>query len=216
MNKNCRSVRIRLADALESNGGYYCRDVHAALSWDVSLWNYNMHLILHHLAVEGQWFVNEAAMRLQYPLIEREVERLLEMVHPWAQETMCENLDNDDGLKMWSPVTAAKHGFDYTGDGAEKTFDVEFGLYGRGGKHLCVTEFKGRKVDRDLIDVLREVGESYHCVPNLWCRQLLAMIEEWNQCFSREAVLREYNYQLAWQIGRVLEDEWEQRFEAAA
>lgn len=68
----------------------------------------------------------------------------------WGQEDAARGILEDDGYRMlW--------------DG-EKTFHVGMGLYGRGGKHLCISEFEGRDLrmwPEDLI--VNMMGQELPC-----------------------------------------------------
>ncbi|HEX6826967.1 MAG TPA: hypothetical protein VF077_11685, partial [Nitrospiraceae bacterium] len=56
-------------------------------------------------------------------------------------------------------------------------------------------KFEGISLNqRDLIDNLLDPEEAW---PTLWVRQLLGMIEEWDLCFTQEAVDKEALYLLA-------------------
>jgi hypothetical protein len=163
------------------------------------------------------------------------------------QEDMYRGLNDDDGNRTYSPATATRHGLTYytakpaharyarrTGKEvccypASKPnwirvdpyvceyFDVTFALYGRGGKHLCVTQFEGVPLDSSdysFEDKLRASPGDDAYVPrmtNLWCRKLLAMIEEWDVCFTEKNASAEMDCLAVYRMEQRVEEEAEER-----
>lgn len=84
-------------------------------------------------------------------------------------------------------------------------FDVQFELHGRGGKHLVVESFEGVRLRGATSEHLAELieEEGHDAFSNEWCRYLLAMMEEWEQCFTSKKASDEMEYQAAWQVARV-------------
>lgn len=150
----------------------------------------------------------------------------LRRVWTWVQEDMARCITDCDSYSTYSPKTAARYGlpgshaklhsgkrYDHKHkyrDGAWShtlSFDVNFGLHGRGGKHLCVHMFEGRSLaarNSELAEAISTDDEGMYS--NVWCQKLLAMIHEWNICFSREAVNREFEYQCRYRFVSELND----------
>jgi hypothetical protein len=92
-----------------------------------------------------------------------------------------------------------------------ESYEVEFEFMGRQGKHLCVTEFEGRGLGisaDDLADNIR--NDSDGAYPNVWCQRLLAMIHEWDLCFSREAVKQEFHYQVGFHFAQRMREVYDE------
>jgi hypothetical protein len=108
---------------------------------------------------------------------------------------------------MMSPATVKQFGLHPT-----TTYDVKFSLEGRGGKHLCITHFEGHDLsDVDLVaDLLDQTAdkfnEPYHVYTNQWCRQLLAMITEWGECFTPSTASDEVNNHITHIMMQVCEE----------
>lgn len=91
---------------------------------------------------------------------------------------------------------------------ANVEFEVEFGLYGRGGKHLCVTEFEGRKLnmtsDTLADDILNSEDHGYNGYTNKWCQKLLAMMHVWEEYFTPHKASAEIEFQAAYSFSHLL------------
>lgn len=64
----------------------------------------------------------------------------------------------------------------------DTSYDVKFTCEGRGGSHVCITEFEGvdmRKFDKEQL--LDDDSSNYS---NWWCQKLLAMMHEWDICLT--------------------------------
>jgi hypothetical protein len=167
-------------------------------------------------------------------------------VWEWVREQMWEGVTGkhpDDYLRSYGAETARRYGLPfevfpkrYRRRSAEMAyhpaakpgwilvepyqplyFDVRFGLYGRGGKHLCVESFEGVDLASTSADDLADGIECYTGgdYSNRWCRNLLAMMGEWEQQFTTKVVRDEAEYQAA---GYIAQDvtEWYQKKRDAA
>lgn len=77
-------------------------------------------------------------------------------------------------------------------------FNVEFEFHGRGGKHLCPTDFEGNSLElssEDLAEAIRD-GAMDQGYSNQWCQKLLAFIHECDLMFTSKAASEEFNYML--------------------
>ena len=208
-----------LADKIEANAGYSSGyHDHFAIEYSVGLWNVDL----------GKDHIFEVACEEHGavpPLTGLEWDE--NQVYYMAQERMCQGLNDDDGQRSYSPKTAIKYGLPYhrfplkyvrkSNECAYypakkggwiledpyccEYFDVTFGLYGRGGKHLCVEEFEGHKLNRrneDLVEELRTpCAWDQGGYSNKWCVKLLAMMEEWETLFTTQNASKEMEYQVA-------------------
>jgi hypothetical protein len=86
-----------------------------------------------------------------------------------------------------------------------RAFDVEFEFVGRGGKHLVISAFEGRKLvglsAKDLAQMMRSGDGAYS---NAWCRDLLAMVHEWDLCFTPQEVESSWESAAAGMLARRL------------
>jgi hypothetical protein len=224
MANTCRKL---LADAIERNCGYSSgyHDRYA-LSWNVALdsgvpdW-------------DGR-FIPEVMERYKENFGGEPVfspEQLADFESEWDNEgnqnrvwesvrdSMAGGVTDCDTYRTWSPEVERKYSFKsdplaakmnpkktFTGKHYDYFFDVFWEFAGRCGKHLCLTEFEGLSLGLsadDLADAIRNDEGNY---PNEWCRKLLAMIEEWDKCFSHEAVRSEFRYQAAQQLNEKHEE----------
>ena len=214
-------LRQILASRLQRNGGYRRgRGEDFVLEWCVPVYGpASMPQMMKSLVDAGE-FLNEGDILIQYPDVNDRWEWFTRDGTNYNQawdtliEDMRESVTGCDTFKMWRPEIAKKYGFSYDGLGADKPFEVEFCFAGRGGKHLCIEKFEGVSLNqRDLIDNLTDPEEAW---PTLWVRQLLGMIEEWDLCFTRQAVEAEARYLLAFRFAEYIrEHEPEDEREAA-
>ena len=201
-------VAKKLADKIKGNGGYYSGRTMWPLSWDVSLWSKKAAADLARLHIKEARDKDRTTIAVALAIGKRDnlsgryaklvVEPFnIDQASDWAIGDMRSSLDKDDTYRYVSPEVYEKHGL--SGD---TTLDVKFELHGRGGKHLCITEFEGRKLANftHMFD-LHDVGQRF--VENIsddWCLKLLAYIEEAGKMFSCKAVKKEFEYQLQFQF----------------
>lgn len=228
------SLRRLCADAIRSNAGYSRHYESFPLSWEVGLYDADLSLDnIYKVMLEKHGY--------QPPPTDIEWDPNDQW--SWAQEDMCDNLFHaNDAYCTYSPATAKRYGLDYYRfpkryvrrtekdrcyypagkDGWKlenpyvcKQFDVEFGLEGRGGKHLVIRSFEGRKLEgltsKDLADKLMETDGSTRYYgsqeySNYWCRNLLAMIDEWDKCFTSKIASDELEYLAAFRLYHQLEE----------
>lgn len=99
-------------------------------------------------------------------------------------------------------------------------FDVSFELHGRGGKHLCLTEFEGRGLNvrsDHLAEAIRDDSQEWDRgnYPNEWCQKLLAYIHECDIMFDHKAVRSEFDYQVLFRAAQELNDVYDECEKAA-
>ena len=204
-------LRAKLADRIRSNGGY--RDG-GPLSWTVCYYStyYTAGAVDAYLKIIAEnHFSCMADMLLQRPRIDEEIAQIVDAdsgkMWEWAQEVLVDDLHNDEGLRMWSPATATRYGFDYKGEGADHGFDMELKNYGRGGKHVCLTRFDYESLDKfmsgdlaDLIDPETEKDYNYDTMfSNGWCRRLMGIMDELDACLTDKAAAESgMHYEVDW------------------
>lgn len=177
-------IRKALIDRLKGRG-YHSDRKQYALSYTVQFYeSIDTAEEASALLIKHGHFVNETDLAIQFPNFE---DLFGEMnTSPWeivsyAQAQLVNNLTDDEGFMTWGPETAKRYGFDYTGDGAERAFEVVFHTLGRGGKHVVVVEFDGVSLDADLAECIAgEDWENTGSVSNQWCRKLMGMMDEWD------------------------------------
>lgn len=220
--------RKLLANKIEANCGYGDRWARYAIEYNVGL--YYVDLSPEHMY---ELAVKEGHTDL--PLVEFEWNEDSE--YEWAQQNAARGiLDGDDccynsydvptsirfGLPYFTKRRYAKRtnecafypakvsGWMIKDQYANVEFEVEFGLYGRGGKHLCITEFEGRKLNMssdDLAEAIREDDDGSYS--NKWCQNLLAMMTLWEEYFTPQKASAELEYQAAHSFAQQLEEEHE-------
>lgn len=196
-----RWLRAKLAARIEHNGGYHARHDSYALSWCVRYYGVvdSAEEAIKGL-VEHEHFLSAADLLLQYPDFEEWYAEHASMdrntgVDPkydFAQSALQDDLRSDEGLRMWSPDTAERYGFEYKGDGADRPFDMELCGLGSGGKHVCLTEFEGVRLNRYNRDLAEWVAA--HLDPdgyspglsNEWCRKLMGIMDELDESLTDE------------------------------
>ena len=208
-------LRAKLADRIRSNGGYNAwHQEGGPLAWTVCYYSayYTAGAGEAYLKIIAEnHFSSMADMLLQRPRIDEEIAQIVDAdsgkMWEHAQEWLVDDLHEDEGLRMWSPETATRYGFDYKGEGAERGFDMELKNYGRGGKHVCLTRFDYETLDRftgnelaDLIDPETEKDYNYDTMfSNGWCRRLMGVMDELDACLTDKA---------AAESGRYYEADW--------
>lgn len=192
--------RNRLRRMLEPRS-YYDQYI---LNWNVKMHHWPTYRqVMDKLA--SSFFINDAAMMLEYPEAEQYVNDFMDSVDAFTtvQTSMCESLDNADTYFMYSPKRAKKFGLEYKGPGADGPIDMKHAFLGRSGGHLCMTEFDGIPLNRASFDW----NDDWY--PDQWTRKLCAMIEEWDAIFSAESVRDECLYTCAWYVSCALEGDEE-------
>lgn len=224
------TYRLMLADAIENNGGY-CSD-----RWTRYAIEYNVGLYYVDLSPENMYKIALKEGHTDRPLIEFEWNEDSE--YEWAQQNAARGImDGDDccynsydvptsirfGLPYFTKRRYAKRtnecafypakvsGWMIKDQYANVEFEVEMGLYGRSGKHLCITEFEGRKLNMssdDLAEAIREDDDGSYS--NKWCQNLLAMMTLWEEYFTPRKASAEIEYQAAHSFAVLLEEAWEE------
>lgn len=208
-------VRKTLAARIRSNGGYYARHGgELALSWAVPFYLDGFSTVdeAKDTLVEQGHFVNLTDLNLSYPDFDEAFASLPEYaLWQWAQERMVEDLSSDEGMRTWAPATASRYGFAYEGLGAEHPFDMSFELWGRGGKHVCLGRFEGVRLygTEDICAVLESTVEDIPRYSNLWCRQLMGMLDELDACLTRENAARCGQYYAADFLMQYIQGDWQ-------
>lgn len=157
------------------------------------------------LLVKYGHFINETDLAIRFPDFEDRFDKMASSdMYREAQEHLVDDLADDAGYRMWSPETARRYGFDYTGDGADRTFEVEFRTVGRGGKHVVVVAFEGETLDRDLDERIGGDPDQWQCVSNQWCRKLMGMMDEWDKMLTTDNAHECGRYYMADYIAREL------------
>jgi hypothetical protein len=218
-------LREKLAARVEHRDGY----------WATSYTHYPIEFTVCYLATAGAadkvigllieqgHFLNEADLMIQFPTFREWYEAddtidlgvlngkdcpTSEQLYQESQSSLIGDLDNDEGYKTWSPKTAAKYGFDYTGPGADMPFECALGNFGRGGKHICVMSFHGVKLTGISVSGFAEIvrtPEPYGPrFSNVWCRQLMGMMDEWDEMLTEENATRCGEFYMVDEIARAM------------
>lgn len=223
--------RKLLIEKLEQNGGYSSgyHDRYA-IEYEVGL--YYVDTDIDHLAKVA---AEHHGLDLKlFELVRDDIDWDYDQQWRWAQETMASHLNDSDCYSSYGTDTAKMFGLPYkrfplqykrrTDEMAyypaakrhwllvdpyiNRHFEVKFGLAGRGGKHLVITEFEGYELNisnRELIDRLEHNEEGYNYT-NKWCQALLAMMHEWEKCFTSKIASEELEWYMADQLAQKVED----------
>lgn len=215
------AYRELLARAIEQNGGYSRHYESFALSFVVGL--YYADLSAKHLYTVAK--KEHAQLPPLTPAIDWNADDECE----WCQSVMSDSL-RTDCYKTYSNETAKRFGLPYhtvpwlkywrkrsardiayylakvpgwaiVNPYCNEEYRADFGLYGRCGKHLCVESFEGRSLKMsadDLAEAIRNDDRGDY--PNKWCQRLLAMLTEWNSCFTSHKASAELEYIAADQL----------------
>lgn len=223
------AYRKMLIEAVESNNGYHARWVSYPIEYTVGLY-YTRNRVEDY--AEDLISSGELDPKL-WSLIEDEFVEDFDMDAEWqhVQEDMSQALDYD--FRTYGQATATKFGLPYrripnqykrldkevaywptskkgwilVDPYINLQFDVEFSLEGRGGKHLVIAGFEGHKLagmsSRAFIEALEDPDTKFS---NEWCRNLLAMMQEWGVLFTSKATSYEFDCQMEGNIMRLIED----------
>lgn len=208
-------LRRKLADRIRDNGGYYSRREQYALVWMARIYDVGGSDAEEaaELLVECGHFHNTADLTLQFPDFDEWYPSIVSERTLWelATEMVREDLDNDEGMRMWSPETAKRYGFDYKGEGADKPFHMCLEGVSSGGKRVTLSHFdyEGLRIDnRELADAIDpDVEHEYNYdrqFRNQWCRKLMGIMDELDTCLTTENATRCGRYYAADYIAREL------------
>jgi hypothetical protein len=175
-------IRKKLIDRLKGRS-YYSGRTRYALSYTVQFYESIVSAEeASELLIKYGHFVNKTDLAIRFPDFESRFDAMdKDEMYREAQERLIDDLADDEGFRTWSPETARRYGSDYTGDGAERAFEVMFLTLGRGGKHVVVGTFEGVPLDEDLAERIECSDWAYtRGVSNQWCRKLMGMMDEWD------------------------------------
>lgn len=196
-------LRTKLADRIRDNGGYSraYRDKYA-LMWMVRVYNVGIDNAEEAKAalIEHDHFFNETDLTLQLPdFDEWYADKIGEGrgMYDHAIERLQEDLSEDEGLRMWSPATATKYGFDYKGEGADKPFHMTLKAVSSGGKRVALSMFDYEKLEMDCNTLADEIDPETerdwrydNHYSNSWCRRLMGIMDELDEALTEENAKR--------------------------
>lgn len=155
----------------------------------------------------------------------------------WAVEQARESATDSDSYRTMSPTTATRFGLPYTrfprkykrrtNEGAfypagkpgwmsvdpytAPRYDVKFAFAGRSGGYVVIDGFEGKQLrgmsTESLIDDIKDDDGGY---TNEWCQALVAMIYEWDRCFTWKTATEAVRYQMAFSLNQIVE-EWQEQ-----
>jgi len=178
-----------------TSGFRYDRGYHERYSLSFDVKAYNVDLDFDHLwekyskeYMPDHW---ECGNRLSYKKLAKEkYEEVKENLWDWGQEGAWRNVDDGDCYRMlWSGTV----------------FDTKFGLAGRSGGHLVVTEWNNYSLDGTSEDFDRDLEEMG------WedLRNLYKMVCQWEVDFTSENASAEVEYQAAFTFFvNIVDPEW--------
>lgn len=190
------------ADFICGIGGYSDRHERWPIEFTVGLYHAN-------LDFDNLWTVMIRQKLLEFPKAEfdlwrQEAEKVYEQYKDglWqrGQESMCDSLENDDGIRsLW--------------DG--RILDIELSLRGRCGKHLVIDKFEGITLagytdtslheaimlqyapDRSIVDKDRLVRGGKWDIPDEWVDKLYRYCRQAVIDFTSQKASRELEFQAA-------------------
>ena len=196
-------LRTKLADRIRSNGGYN-RGYHDkyALVWVVRVYNVGIDDADDARAalIEHEHFINEADLTIQFPDFNvwfKEEYGDGRNLYDSVIEQLQGDLSDDEGMRMWSPETANRYGFEYKGEGADKPFHMCLEGVSSGGKRVALSMFDYEKLQVDCntladeIDPATERDWRYdNRYSNSWCRRLMGIMDELDEALTEENAKR--------------------------
>lgn len=221
--------RKMLIEAVERNGGYYTRWESYPIEYVVGLY-----YTLGDLDDYADAMINEKTLDPKlWGIIKEDFSDSFDMDDHW-HDVQGRMADLDDcAYRTYSPETAAKFGLPYekfpnkyqridkdlayfpaqkkgwkrVNPYINLEFEVDFTLQGRNGKHLCIAKFDGHTLgglsNERFIEALEDPDTQFS---NEWCRNLLAMMEEWEVCFTPKAASSEFDYLMKDRILQCIEE----------
>ena len=185
-----RSIRERLIEAIDDNGGYD----KFALAYDVGLDRCDFRPAALEKIIKRDYDPDFEFFSYY------DDQRMYDLVYRQAEEDVRSTLDKDKGDYLEYPLDVMiRHGLPT--DKRDCSFNAAYGLYGRGGRHLCVEEFDGKKLPGNLADILREPEDCCRRgFTNWWCRRLLAAMETWDEEFTQKRVAEIAQDFAAWEL----------------
>lgn len=225
--------RKLLIDALEDNGGYggNYRSDRYPIAFNVKIHGScdNDHIIAK-LAEEDPKQAKLARYLMDNDLIQWGGDS----EWYWAVEQARESVTEGDAFRTMSPATAIRFGLPYirfprkykrrTTEAAyypsdkpgwvlvnpyvAPQYSVSFAFAGRSGGYVVIDGFEGKQLrgmsTESLIDDIKDDDGGY---TNKWCQSLVAMMYEWDRCFTWKTATDEVRYHMAYSLGRIVE-EW--------
>lgn len=194
-------ARKELIQALKNNSGYSSRyHERYAIAFNVKVYSDIDFSVVKQAIIE-----NTTKSDIQY------LEKQGFSVDSWIE-------DNQGSIHFHSVVESMR--FDVTdtdcyayNQQTDKVHEVTFGFAGRSGGYLVVTNFDGKSLrlsndvlieQLELLDNDKEqTTDSYFS--NKWCRDLLVMLNQWENNFSRGNVNQAYSYEAGFQLAQRLE-----------
>jgi hypothetical protein len=210
-------LRAKLADRIRNNGGYNqgYRDKFA-LVWTVRYYDTGVNDAEEaaEALIEHEYFINGADLNLQFPNFDRwfAADKMLSQgqMYEYARDRLQDDLSDDEGLKMWSPETATRYGFDYKGEGADKPFRMVLEGVSSGGKRVALSMFDYEKLEvdnndlADAVDPATEKDDYALRYSNSWCRKLMGIMDELDKALTEENANRCGRYYATDYIAREL------------
>lgn len=202
--------RHLLVRAIEANGGYCARHDRYALEWNVACYAGigDFDTLLAKAREGGNDFGITADTDLDAGLLaelkfEWDGQQNQSDMWGWVIDDMRQSVERDDTYRFLRPEIEQRYGV----SSGESGFDVDWVFEGRGGKHLCLSRFQYRDLEKHYTDLAGEIAEDVTGeYSNSWCLKLLAFIHESDICFTREKVEQEFEYQVFWQFCSKLEE----------
>lgn len=225
--------RKLLIDALEDNGGYggNHRSDRYPIAFNVKVHgSCDVDHIIDKLAEEYPEQAKLAHHLMHNDLIQWDGDAHWE----WAVEDARNSVTDSDAHRTMNPTTAIRFGLPYirfprkykrrTTEAAyypagkpgwvlvnpyvAPQYSVSFAFAGRSGGYVVIDTFEGKQLrgmsTESLIDDIRDDNNRY---TNKWCQGLVAMIYEWDRCFTWKTATDEVRYHMAYSLGRIVE-EW--------
>jgi len=194
-----KKVNERLIDALEKNCGYLSgRHDKWPIAYNVKIGRIKTDPDTLLALAKADDMIPHATTEWHPDVLEHLEKHEDGFDYEFELEMMREGVSDDDTYRTYSPKTAARFGLPDC-----KYFDVKFGFAGRSGGYIVIEEFEGCTLrgmsTEDLTDTLQDRSESTY-MTNEWCRNLLAMMYEWGQCFTPEIATKELQYQITSRI----------------
>lgn len=187
--------RTSMVNFITDIGGYYCRDGRFAIEFNVSaayanLEADNLWKLLNSDDIDVGPSGSESPAELEI------LKTLFLKAHAESEDTLWSEACAD-AYRSWSESDVPYETFMGT------RVQWSWGLYGRGGKHLCITECAGwdlRSPVEDLREDMMRRDSSGYDIDTKHVSELFVLCVQNTVDLTTERVAREVEYQAAWRL----------------
>lgn len=202
-------------------GGYYCRDGRWPIEFSVPAWGAELGAdeMWERYKTGGEFPIDT----VKKPELAAELKSVFMSIHKANESTIW-----DAGVEDAQFTLFESDAYSYLRDG-KTTVDVEFGLYGRGGKHLVIKQLCGiglfRMTEEELYDKLmswtrdsdgkegvgpkKPKGAEWD-TPTRTVNQMFEYLTQATEWFTPDTASREVEHGADFRLAQLVNDAWDQ------